>query len=273
MNLSSVSLFHYTKNLEYLLSILLNGFEFRNITESIPCLDESIFEQKGIEYKELEISHKAICFCDIPLSMAKNHINEYGEYSIGLKKEWAIRNGITPIRYVHKKTPDAINNILYVTINKNKHMEMYGDTIIENLLKELILDGSIDKVEYLNTMNSLPLWSQTLIQTFADIYKDFESHIIKQSAFYRVYEGAWKDRKTGQEIKRTFYNEREWRAIKDDKTHLAFSVDDISKIILKDANEIDYLIDKLKEFGKLDTKSERDFFRKIHTHDDLFKDI
>lgn len=45
-----------------------------------------------------------ICFCDIPLSQIKNHTDTYGKYAIGLKKEWAIKKGVTPILYTHKSS-------------------------------------------------------------------------------------------------------------------------------------------------------------------------
>lgn len=42
------------------------------------------------------------CFCDIPLSQIKNHIDTYGSYGIGMSKEFAIKNEINPIFYVTK---------------------------------------------------------------------------------------------------------------------------------------------------------------------------
>ena len=44
------------------------------------------------------------CFCDIPLSQISDHISKYGCYAIGLKKDWAISKGITPVMYVHKES-------------------------------------------------------------------------------------------------------------------------------------------------------------------------
>ena len=41
-----------------------------------------------------------VCFCDIPLSRTEEHVKFYGEYGIGLAKEWAERNNVTPILYV-----------------------------------------------------------------------------------------------------------------------------------------------------------------------------
>ena len=43
-----------------------------------------------------------VCFCDIPLTMTKEHINDYDGYAIGLKKEWAIGHGLNPVFYINE---------------------------------------------------------------------------------------------------------------------------------------------------------------------------
>lgn len=42
-----------------------------------------------------------VCFCDIPLSNISEHTKKYGNYAIGIKKTWAMKQGVTPILYVH----------------------------------------------------------------------------------------------------------------------------------------------------------------------------
>lgn len=41
-----------------------------------------------------------VCFCDLPLSATEKHLKFYGEYGIGMRKEWGIKKGINPIMYV-----------------------------------------------------------------------------------------------------------------------------------------------------------------------------
>jgi len=44
-----------------------------------------------------------VSFCDLPLSLIRKHLDEYGEFGIGLTKEWGHRNGVTPVIYTHSK--------------------------------------------------------------------------------------------------------------------------------------------------------------------------
>jgi hypothetical protein len=44
-----------------------------------------------------------VCFCDLPLSLIKKHLNEYGCFGIGMTKSWGIANGIAPVIYTHSK--------------------------------------------------------------------------------------------------------------------------------------------------------------------------
>ncbi len=97
MAISSESLFHFTSKFEYLESILKGAFYPRYSLEYIPSINR--------ETKELKKINKAIpmvCFCDIPLSQVKDHINFYGSYGIGLKKSWGRSVGLNPIIYLDK---------------------------------------------------------------------------------------------------------------------------------------------------------------------------
>lgn len=87
-NISSASLFHFLDKKEYLIDIIKNGFQARYTYEVIPKVNVPI----AIPMK---------CFCDIPLGLIKKHLTLYGNYGIGISKEFAMENEITPLIYVH----------------------------------------------------------------------------------------------------------------------------------------------------------------------------
>lgn len=90
MPISANTLFHFTRNYDTLLSILKSKFYPRL------CL-----EQRIVSTLDLRLAVPMVCFCDIPLSQISEHSLKYGEYAIGIKKDWAIKQGVSPILYVH----------------------------------------------------------------------------------------------------------------------------------------------------------------------------
>ena len=114
MNVSTQSLFHYT-NFKNLLGIIDNGFRYSNFEEDLPFTmsERSFFSRFNQTNLIRYYQHSAsVCFCDLPFDRIENHRNQYGQYCIGMSKEWAMKNGITPVRYIHKGSPD-IQNELY----------------------------------------------------------------------------------------------------------------------------------------------------------------
>lgn len=91
--ISANTLFHFTKSIDNLKNILTHTFSPRYCLEHI---DDSLVN--------LSIAIPMVCFCDIPLSQIKDHVDTYGNYAIGLSKEWAMSKGISPVLYLHKNS-------------------------------------------------------------------------------------------------------------------------------------------------------------------------
>lgn len=93
--LSANSLFHFTNRLDNLVNILKQEFRPRFCLEDFSLLFPPRPDDKG------EWAVPMVCFCDLPLSQTGFHLSVYGDYGIGLTKEWGKRNGISPVLYAY----------------------------------------------------------------------------------------------------------------------------------------------------------------------------
>ena len=103
MALSSASLFHFTPKLEFLKGILSEGFRYSFTTEEIPF--GGYMESPATVMSAV----KAVCFCDIPLSLSGEHRSQSRPYAVAMDREWGMTVGVTPIRYIHRRSPDLRN--------------------------------------------------------------------------------------------------------------------------------------------------------------------
>jgi len=108
---SSNSLFHFTSDIKHLISIMNDNFKPFYCMEDLSYLNMPELRTEGMAYP-------VVCFCDIPLSRHKEHRMKYGDYGIGLRKEWGIKeiNHLTPIVYSHKNsiTSTGLKNLFYL---------------------------------------------------------------------------------------------------------------------------------------------------------------
>lgn len=91
LNPKSHTLFHFTKNKDVLKKIIKDGFWPRYCQEDVNWLGYDNYDF---------IAYPMICFCDIPLSRIDEHVKFYGEFGVGLTREWALQNNATPVHYV-----------------------------------------------------------------------------------------------------------------------------------------------------------------------------
>lgn len=174
-NISSNCLFHFTPKLEYLINIFQQGFHPRYCFEDLKLNDNRAI--RGYNF-----GIPMTCFCDISLGQISNHISTYGNYGIGMKKDWGIRNRLNPIIYINKNStiaePLSIMAECGLKLNKSEDK------------KAQVVGGEI--------MNS---WSSLLM-------------------YSKPYSGNFTHRgKVSKNVK--FYNEREWRYIPTDGQNTA----------------------------------------------------
>ena len=124
---STDSLFHYTKELDSLLGIIQNGFRmsycFEDFDEEVSHFDEDeylpLMRIIGSQGPRWGIAIPMICFCDIPLLQTKEHQEHYGSYCIGLNKDAFFEQygaAINPVFYVSDKswTKDILSNLVSI---------------------------------------------------------------------------------------------------------------------------------------------------------------
>lgn len=93
--ISANTLFHFTNSISNLESILTFTFYQRY------CLEHySSFYNGNINNNIVYIP--MVSFCDIPLTQISEHSTRYGQYAIGLSKNWASKNLINPLFYLTK---------------------------------------------------------------------------------------------------------------------------------------------------------------------------
>ena len=92
--LSSKTLFHYVSKKEHITDILQHNFRPRYVKEYFH------FETGRLQ----EVAIPMLCFCDIALSSINEHAKWYGSYGIGMKHEWALEKGLTPVHYYNPQS-------------------------------------------------------------------------------------------------------------------------------------------------------------------------
>lgn len=121
---------HCMKKIKYLKEILEN----RAI---IPRYNVENIGFLNIDGEE-EIAFPMICFCDIFLGKLKSHMSVYGEYGIGLDKNFGIYNGFEPINYVNtdsKLIKNLRNTMRYLYNNYDGSVDdIYIEQLMHNLL-------------------------------------------------------------------------------------------------------------------------------------------
>lgn len=231
---SSNTLFHFTSKFEYLINILVNNFRPRYCMESLACLEPQSPLGLG---PVLDYAIPLTCFCDIPLSLTSKHLATYGDYGIGLIKDWGMKRGLNPVLYIH------YHSSLKNTINENI-----------DIAKNISFEVPKHK---LNQLTDVPINSKVLLANFDYLRfftKPYEGPFYRNGQFLpehvRFYDerewryvpksdGSWKQfiykEEFEDEVKRENYNSI---VAADEKASLTFTPNDIKYIIVKEEAEI-----------------------------------
>ena len=117
--ISATTLFNFTNSLEFLIDNLTNGIYCSKNFEKLPIRNNGY-------------SVPMACFCDIPLSLIKEHFVWYGRYGIGRKRKYARSLGVKPVWYVTSES------LLVKSLIKNKSLNEYEKRHLVPFLKQFM---------------------------------------------------------------------------------------------------------------------------------------
>jgi hypothetical protein len=133
-------LFHYTQKYESLVSIMKDSFK------PFYCLEKFDF----IIDEPNDIGFPMVCFCDIPYERHVLHKNKYGQYGIGLKKEWGIMNHLNPVIYTYPDSTfaSALENLAFEYLNNRQNQTMQKSVSIILMLSKPYDGPFYDKTKH-----------------------------------------------------------------------------------------------------------------------------
>jgi hypothetical protein len=252
-NLSSNTLFHFTPSLVNLLGILSHNFKPRYCLENTEYFGNT-------QFNDLEMAYPMVCFCDIPLSKIKKHLGDYGDYGIGLTKEWGFRKNLSPIMYT---TPDARTSLNLVNL----------------------INWYIENIENKETASAKEL--NDLISDYLMFTKSYDGSIIRdgrneKKRFYDEREWRWIPKIDHPEVcihldKDSFSDENfrtNANSLLSEHFSLKFEPNDIKYLILKKENEIDTFIQSIEQIkGRFDQSIIKRLLSRIITREQILYDL
>ncbi|MFD2034009.1 abortive infection system antitoxin AbiGi family protein [Belliella marina] len=119
--ISSSTLFNFTDSIDYLVNNLKDGFYCHNTYEKLPLRNNGYRVPMA-------------CFCDIPLSLIKEHFDWYGRYGIGIKRTYARKQGVKPVWYVTSESNLVRNLVKQESLSEyeRKHLLPYLKQFLGN---------------------------------------------------------------------------------------------------------------------------------------------
>ena len=253
-NISSNCLFHFTPKKEYLLNILEQTFIPRYSLENVRLSDSRM---DGI----FEAGIPMVCFCDISLSQINNHIKTYGNYGIGMTKEWGIKNKLNPIIYTN---PDSNIATSIFKLAKDVYKALDENC---NETSKAICD------EYMNTLNFLKPYMGDF-KRGEKIYKDVRFYDEREWRFVPkiLIDSEYESTISKEEFSDSEFLQNENNKMRDFR--LKFEPKDIKYIFVKNENEIHQMVKKLRNIKQRFSPKEIDILTsKILTTEQIKEDF
>jgi hypothetical protein len=224
VSLHSNHLYHFKKDINILKLILQSGFQHRSWAETIPFFG-------------LTQNNFMVCFTDLRISDSVYHRQCYGKNALVMKKSWARRNKISPVRYIHKDSVGMHKKYMHLkTLFRNafEHKDTFHKLVSYLATSKMYLGNNLPQgdITLANT------WGEKFIEEFESICKETENiigsskkiydsfftmflmiqklhnELESRDAYLRTYVEDFTCPASGEKhIGKILYDEREWRSI------------------------------------------------------------
>jgi hypothetical protein len=222
--LSPNSLFHFTPNINNLLGILNYTFYPRYCYEEFDLIDDG---QQPFTADAIAM----VCFCDIPLSQLMNHIKIYGNYGLGLTKEWGIKKKLNPVIY----------------FNKNSLLAQSLSIITDGtrLKKDPVSLAYHETMQYFKPYEGKFYRGESLINDRVRFYDEHEWRYIPDRKI--MIENKIHTSMQTHVYRNTEELKKANRKLEIDLIKLSFNADDIKYVIIKEEKEINKMVNSLRD--------------------------
>ncbi len=237
-------LYHFTKDINILVEIFKHGFKTSYAKETLA--DKNIIVPM--------VSFSNILLRDV----GTNEVLNYGDYAICLSREWGLANDINPVVYTYENglLYNALSTFLYNSLFLSKiqeyktHLKYFSDCKCGPFSKQIHLTNTPKEV-----MDILDHLSTKYDENLVDILSKVTNG--QGTEFIAYNDREW--RKLFSDLKIHFEGDSEYEKwTKTAKPHfndkpylLTFNIEDVKAILVKSKDEIDIVINELKNnFGE-----------------------
>lgn len=218
---SANELFHFTKKYDSIKSILNDKFK------PFFCVEDFSYIYMGS--KNQTLAFPMVCFCDIPLDRIAVHRSTYGDYGIGLTKDWGKLNNLNIVNYSFPESLKSSSSRILIDYYLKKCIGLDDDLSrgVKNALNILLTTSKPYEGKKFNKQNRG--WAEEI-----RFYNEREWRYIplinklKWSVSLDEFSGNYE----------AFFKAIEEEQPKIQEQHkLDFTIDDITHIFLKDESE------------------------------------
>jgi hypothetical protein len=166
-----------------------------------------------------------VCFCDIPLGRLTEHVAFYGSYGLGMSKDWGISHGLSPLSYVNTKSvhAEAIASAASSAYDSRKGSDEDYNDVVQMLAFTKPLNGIVNRKD--GSAVEKDFYSECEWRYMPKFAKGNKARAMSE----RFYKDQEKLVQYNNEMKAEFT--------------LAFRIDDIKYILLKDEAEVPVMHD------------------------------